>query len=1137
MKCPKCQSENREGAKFCNECGNKLEILCTECGNVNREGSKFCDECGHDLTLPTKPTPKALSFDEKLDKIQRYLPKGLTEKILAQRDKIEGERKQVTVMFCDMEGFTAFAEKLGPEEAYGIMDQIYELLIHKVHDYEGTVNEMTGDGIMALFGAPIALEDAPQRAIRSALTIHREMARFSERIKQEREGIPPIKMRVGIHTGPVVVGTLGNNLRVEFKAVGDTVNLASRVEGLADPGATYVTEDTFKLTEGLFRFEALGEKQVKGKEEPVKVYRVIATSWRRTRFDVSAERGLTPFVGRERELELMLDGFERSKTGRGQAFSVVAEAGVGKSRLLYEFRKSVTSADVIFLEGRCLSYSRGVAYHLVIDILKANFDIGEGDGDSEIREKVKRGLEIIGMDEASALPYLLELFSVKDSGIDKIPMSPEAKKDRIMEVFKLITLKGSEIRPLILAYEDLHWADKSSEEVLKYALESIPGARVLMIFTYRPEFVHTWGGKSYHSQVNLNRLSNRESLTMVSNLLDTKDIDSHLEDLILEKTEGVPFFIEEFIKSLKDLRIIERKDDKYYLAKDIQDVTVPSTIQDVIMARVDSLPEDAKEVLQTGSVIEREFTYELIKRVTGLAEQELLSYLSALKDSELIYERGIYPESTYIFKHALTREVVYDSILTRKKKNLHEQIGNAIEELYGDRIEEQYELLAYHYGLAEDWEKAVHFSRLAAEKAHKLSQFQQAVTLYEQSTERLLKLPENKTRQESLVDIRLEICWSNIGLGQFEKAEEVALQAEMTAKMLGDRARLGIIYLGIGTAYVYRGNFGKTEHYALQAIQYLEGTGEQRALAIANLLLGACYVGQGLWTKSEPHISKAVRAYEKLERKTDYVMGWNALPYTIGCAELGYNLGVMGRIAEAKELFEKGYAPELAQISNLSTKVAYCSWQGLFISLIGEDHFGAAARVDQLVELAERSDSPFMILVFNLAKANVQLGIEDFGAALSISQKALKAIEGKAIRTGHVVNLYYDLVLAGLNSGDQGSANRYYEEGRALVELAPHWWRPRFDLLHGLLLMAEGSPDYTKVEECLTGSMKGDEEVGAVALAAQTRYYLGRMFARKGEIARAREVLTELSNHFQSWGIPVWQQKCEKELEALDSPK
>src|SRR5512139_1875347 len=590
MKCPKCQFENREGIKFCEKCGLKMELVCPACGAKIPPDRQFCGECGHDLSLPSKPTSKELSFDEKLTKIQKYLPGGLTEKILAQRGKIEGERKQVTVLFCDMENFTPLVERLGHEEAFTLMDKVYEILIHKVHEFEGTVNDLSGDGMMALFGAPIALEDAPQRAIRSALAIHREIARFSDRMKQEK-GIAAIRMRVGIHTGPVVVGALGNDLRVQFTAVGDTVNLASRVQNLADPGTTYVTEDTFKLTEGFFRFEALGEKKVKGKEEPVRVFQVIAPSTRRTKFDVSAERGLTPLVGRERELELLLDGFQRAKLGKGQAFSIISEAGCGKSRLLYEFRKAVSNEDVNFLEGKCLSYSRGAAYHPVIDILKSNFDIQEGEGDQEIGEKVKRSLEIMKVDEASTLPYLLELLSVKDSGIDKISMSPEAKKDRMIEAIKRIVIKGSEIRPLIIAFEDLHWIDKSSEDVVRSHLESIPGSRVLLIFTYRPEFVHTWGGRSYHNQLTLHRLSNKESLEMVTHILGTREIEKTLEEFILERTEGVPFFIEEFIKSLRDLKIIERRDDAYRLAKDIQQLTIPSTIQDVIMARVDSLPE------------------------------------------------------------------------------------------------------------------------------------------------------------------------------------------------------------------------------------------------------------------------------------------------------------------------------------------------------------------------------------------------------------------------------------------------------------------------------------------------------------------------------------------------------------------
>ncbi len=319
MKCPKCQSENPEKAKFCIECGDPMEFHCPKCGEITPATGKFCMECGHDLTLHQDPTPKDLSFEEKLEKIQRYLPKGLTEKILSQKDRIEGERKQVTVMFCDMEGFTQLSERLGPEEVYTIMDQVYEILIHKVHDYAGTVNEMTGDGIMVLLGAPMPWADPPRRATRSSLGIHRERVKFSDGQKKEKELISPLKMRIGIHTGPVVVGSLGNDLRVEFKAVGDTVNLASRVEGLAEPGTTSITEATFKLTEGFFRFEALGEREVKGKKEPVQIYRAIASSTSRTRFDVSTARGLTPFVGRDRELELLLDSFERVKAGRGQA--------------------------------------------------------------------------------------------------------------------------------------------------------------------------------------------------------------------------------------------------------------------------------------------------------------------------------------------------------------------------------------------------------------------------------------------------------------------------------------------------------------------------------------------------------------------------------------------------------------------------------------------------------------------------------------------------------------------------------------------------------------------------------------------------------------------------------------------------
>ncbi len=815
MECQKCHAENPENNKFCRECGVRLLKICPKCGSKSLPADKFCGECGNKFGTFPISTYKDLSYDEKLAKIKRYLPKDLVEKILSQREKIEGEQKQVTVMFCDMEGFTALSEHISPEDAYSIMDRVYEILIHGVHEYEGTVNEMTGDGIMALFGAPIAMEDAPQRAIRSAHAIHREMARFNDRIKREKGNVLSLRLRIGVHTGPVVVGTLGNDLRMEFKAVGDTVNLASRVEGLAEPGTTYVTEDTFKLTEGMFRFEAFGEKRVKGRKEPVKVYRVIAPSTRRTRFDISAERGLTPFVGRERELELLLDGFERVKGGRGQAFSIMAEAGVGKSRLLYEFRKVVASEDVNFLEGKCISYSKNVAYHPVTDILKATFEIHGDDRDSDIREKVQKGLKELSADEATTLPYLLELLSVKDSGIDKIPLSPEAKKAWILEALKRIILKGSALRPLIVAIEDLHWIDESSEEALKDVLDSILGVQVLLIFTYRPEFVPTWGGRSYHCQVNLNRLSNREILIMVSHLLGAEDLDKNLEDFILQRTEGVPFFIEEFIKSLKDLKVIEKRNDQYFATKDLEDVTIPSRIQDVIMARVDSLTEGARKLLQIASLIGREFGYKLINEVTGLPEQELLAHLSMLKDTELIYERGIYPESTYIFKHALTQDAVYQSLLKSTRLKFHRKVAEVLEECFPETAKDHPELLGHHFTEAALLKQAIPYWQHAGEIAIRRSAHMLAVNNFTRALELLKSLPETPARDQQELTLQIALYAPLAGAKGYGTPEvgRAFNRARELCEKVGDPKQLFLVLYGLWGHNLI--------HYECQTIQKL----------------------------------------------------------------------------------------------------------------------------------------------------------------------------------------------------------------------------------------------------------------------------------------------------------------------------
>jgi len=905
MECSKCGFDNPDQAKFCIECGIPFNFQCPNCGVETSASGKFCMECGFKLTPSQNSSHKELSFDEKIDKIYLFIPTGVTEKILSQRGKIEGERKQVTVMFCDLQGFTSMVERLGAEDAYNIMDQVYELLIHKVHDYDGTINEMTGDGIMALFGAPIALEDAPQRAIRSALAIHQEIGQYNDRMGDKILDTPRLRMRIGIHTGPVIVGTLGNDLRVDFKAVGDTVNTASRMEGLAVPGTACVSEDTFQLTEGLFRFEDLGVKEIKGKERPIKVYRVLGPSSRKTRFDANTERGLTPFIGREREMELLIDGFERTKEGRGQALSIIGEAGLGKSRLMYEFRKALAGENVTFLEGKCLSFSSNVAYHPVIDVLKSNFSINDEDNDEGIIEKIKKDLKVLEVDEAATLPYLLELLSVRQFEKDRTTLSPETMKVRIVEALARILVKGSQRRPVILAIEDLHWIDKSSEETLKSVLNSISGERIFLIFTYRPEYIHTWSGKSYLSQVNLNRLSNRQSLSMAVNLLNTKAIDRALEDLILEKTEGVPFFIEEFIKSFLSLNIIERKNDTIRLINDSQKLTIPATIQDVIMARIDSLPEEAKEVLQTGSVIEREFNYDLIRAVTGLPEQLLLSHLSALKDSELLFERGIYPQSTYVFRHALTQEVSYNSLIKKRRKEVHGKIADAMEDLYSVRLEETYEKLAYHYLESDNYKKASEYLKLSGKKAaDRYSNFE-AFRFYKELIRVLNQMPDTKDNKKEQIKTTLNISTPIRYLAYPEGSIKILKDGVRLSEEIDDKKSIAFFHSLIGKYYTFKGEPLKARKHQEDIFYKALEDRDIDIMAPVSDDLNSSYILTGDWEKiiniSEPVIELLKKSKRELEYFDRTTCIYSGAFMASGLAEAG-----LGNFKEGERLIKKG---------------------------------------------------------------------------------------------------------------------------------------------------------------------------------------------------------------------------------------
>ena len=707
MQCPNCQRENRGDARFCTGCGASLALHCPACGRELELDAGFCDRCGQSLaeTAPTAEPPA----DPRA-----YTPKHLADRILTSRSAIEGERKHVTVLFADVAGFTPLSESSDPEQVYELMDRCFERILHQVHQYEGTINQFLGDGVMALFGAPLALEDAPHRAVMAALGIHEELATLDTSLGNA----PPVelRMRIGINTGLVVVGKIGDDLRMDYTAVGDTTNLASRLQELATPGTIVISEATHRLVSGFFEMEDLGAIAVRGKSVPVRAYRVLEERRITGRIEAMAEVGLTPFVGRARELGTLKAAFETARDGHGQAAFVVGEAGIGKSRLLLEFRESLADAPHRWFEGRCFSYGRTTAFQCLIDGLRRQFAIDDRDDDAAAAEKLAGGVAALGNDLQWTLPFLRQLLSLPTGDSAVAELAAVARRGETMRALQALLLRVAEREPLVFVIEDLHWIDPAAEEFLELLIDAIPASRACVVLTHRPGYRHPFGDRSYHERVALQSLSPEEMASMARFLLESDALPGELGELIARKADGNPFFVEEVTKSLVEDGTLRVEGGEVGLTRELHEVEVPDSLLDVIMARIDRLDDGPKRAIQVASVIGREFAFRLLERIqeAGDSVREVVGELRAL---ELILQKTAHPELAFMFKHALTRDVAYGSVLVQRRKVLHRIVATAIEELYPDRLAEHYEALAHHYALADSWEKALEYHELAANKA------------------------------------------------------------------------------------------------------------------------------------------------------------------------------------------------------------------------------------------------------------------------------------------------------------------------------------------------------------------------------------------------------------------------------------
>ncbi|HYB90352.1 MAG TPA: adenylate/guanylate cyclase domain-containing protein [Candidatus Binataceae bacterium] len=747
-------------------------------------------------------------------------------------ENIEGERKTVTALFADIKGSTELEQDLDPEEARAIVDPALKLMIDAVQRYDGYVVQSTGDGIFAIFGAPVAHEDHPQRALYAALRMQEELRRYSSKLREA--GNLPIEARVGVNTGEVVVRTISTGGKSEYTPIGHTANLASRMQALAPTGSIAISEATRKLCEGYFALKALGPTKVKGVAEPVNVYEVTGLGPLRTRLQRSAGRGLTKFVGREREMDALGRAAERAKVGHGQIVAAVAEAGTGKSRLFFEFKAKNQSGWMV-LEAFSVSHGKASAYLPVLDLLHSYFKI-TGDDDARTRREKVNG-RIITLDPSleDTRPYLFGLLGIVEGEDPLAQMDANIRKRRTLEAIKRILLRESLNQPLMVIFEDLHWIDEQTQELLNLLADSIGTAKILLLVNYRPEYTHQWNSKTYYTQLRLDPLGKESADEMLAALLgDGKDLAA-LKRVIVERTEGNPFFMEETVQVLLDEGALVRN-GAMHLTKPIGELKIPPTVQGILASRIDRLPADAKDLLQTLAIIGREFPMSLIRGVVPKSDDELNKMLNDLQLGEFIYEQPAVGDTEYLFKHALTQEVAQNSVLMERRRLLHERIGTAIESLYASSLDDHVAELAHHFSHTANADKAVHYLLLAGRRSLERSAIGEAEKQLRKGLELLKALPETASRDARELDLVSALFTALFITKGYAAPEtiEAAERARFLAEKGGNLAQVILQLWAVWTAAFVSSDLTRAGELADRMLELAERDGSPTSLAFAH---------------------------------------------------------------------------------------------------------------------------------------------------------------------------------------------------------------------------------------------------------------------------------------------------------------
>jgi class 3 adenylate cyclase/tetratricopeptide (TPR) repeat protein len=1052
-----------------------------------------------------------------------YTPKHLAEKILTSRSALEGERKQVTVLFADVAGFTTLAEQLDPEIVHDLINRCFEGITAEVHCFEGTINQYTGDGVMALFGAPIAHEDSPRRAVHAALGIQRAIGDVAQTLQAER-GLS-LQMRIGVNTGLVVVGKIGDDLRMDYTAVGDTTNLAARLQQMAQPGSVVISAATQQRVAGFFETRDLGEMPVKGRA-PVRAFEVIRPRSRRTRFDVAVERGLTPLVSRERELATLCERFSEVKAGRGQVVGIAGEAGMGKSRLVLEFRHALAQASeaVTWLEGRCISFGQASPFLPLIEQLRENFQIDEFDGEPEIIAKVEQGMQCMGELEAH-IPAIRYLLSVDPGDPTLAAMEGAARRRQLFTAIRALSLRGARLRPLVLLVEDLHWIDTSSEEFLTFLLDAVAGVPLLLLVTYRIGYTPPFGSRSFYTTLTLHSFSEAETLAMAGHVLGTAQFPVELQTALMEKAEGVPLFIEEVTKTLIDLDVLRCEDGAYRIVKSLSEVRVPDTIQGIIMARLDRLGEDGKRTVQLASVIGRQFQGRLLARVAGVSER-LDGLLRELQALEIIYEQGLVPEPAYIFKHPVIQEVAYHSLLFQRRKTLHQAVGEAIEDLYQDRLAEHYVELAHHFSQGEVWEKACHYGRQAGEQAMRQSAYREAVSSFEQALSALAQVPETRATREQAVDLRLALRTALFPSSEFACILRVLREAEA----LADPRRLAQVSFFLCDHFITTGAYAQAIAAGQRSHALATASGELVLSTLAHSYLGIAYAVQGDYRRAIDCFGPTVAALEGAQR---YEFFRELYPPAVFCrAWLAVCHAALGTFAEGRTLGDEGL--RIAEAVGHPASLTHASWGIGRLSLQQGDLPRALPMLERALGLCQ--DAGLFIFFPMIAAA--------LGAVYTLSGRVADAVALLTQALEQATTMGYISIWAhcSLFLGEAHRAAGRLEEAHALAERALAYARAHQERGHqayALRLLgdiaAQREPSAVpRAAAHYRQALTLAEELGMRPLQAHGHRGLGLLYATTGWREQARTELFTAIEMYRAMEMTFWLPQAEAALAQVE---